>query len=207
MKFMSQTDESGDQDYGIAADNYLVIGRALKSAAFLSSNRYLVLSPSISSLRRLNPVRPRWTLRARAGFSMLELLVVLAMGAIMAKVSVGRIHDLMSQQRVAHAATAVQNDLEAAFQIAGRNRQPVLITWDGSIQQFSITNPDATTTFRKINLGRQAYGFASNAVSVSSTSVKVYPNGLAGSTLLITISSNGFTKRLRMSRAGLVQIQ
>jgi len=37
--------------------------------------------------------------------------------------------------------------------------------------------------------------------------LEVYPNGLAAEPLLVTISSNGFTKRLRMSRAGLVQAQ
>jgi hypothetical protein len=35
----------------------------------------------------------------------------------------------------------------------------------------------------------------------------VYPSGLAANSLLITLSSNGFTKRLSMSRAGLVRIQ
>ena len=124
---------------------------------------------------------------------------------MMAKLSMGKIHDLMSQQRVVHAATSVQNDLEAAFQIAGRNRAPVRISWDATVMQFSITDRAGTMTFRKTNLSRQAYGFASNAISVSTTPLEVYPNGLAADTLLVTISSNGFTKKLRMSRAGLVQ--
>jgi prepilin-type N-terminal cleavage/methylation domain-containing protein len=141
----------------------------------------------------------------RAGFSILELMVVMLIGGVMAKMSIGRIHDLMSQQRVFHAATAVQNDLEAAFQIAGRNRQPVRISWNASVQQLSITDRAGWTSYRKTNLGRQAYGFASNAVTVSASPVEVYPNGLAADTLLITLSSNGFTKKLRMSRAGLVQ--
>ena len=147
----------------------------------------------------------RRALRARAGFSILELMVVMLIGGVMAKVSIGKIHDLMSQQRVVHAATAIQNDLEAAFQIAGRNRAPVRISWDATVQQLSITNRAGTTTFRKTTLGRQAYGFASNAVTVSTSPLEVYPNGLAADTLLVTISSNGFTKKLRMSRAGLVQ--
>jgi hypothetical protein len=134
-------------------------------------------------------------------------MVVVMIGGLMAKLSIGRIHDLMSQQRVAHAATAVQNDLEAAFQIAGRNRAPVRIWWDATVQQFSITDRAGTMTFRKTSLSRQAYGFASNAVTVSTSPLEVYPNGLAADALLITISSNGFTKRLRMSRAGLVQAQ
>jgi len=128
-------------------------------------------------------------------------------GGVVAKMSIGRIHDLMSQQRVSHAATAVQNDLEAAFQIAGRNRQPVRIAWDASVQQLEITDRAGTTFYRRTNLGRQAYGFASNSVTFSTWLVEVYPNGLANNSLLITLSSNGFTKRLRMSRAGLVQAQ
>jgi Tfp pilus assembly protein FimT len=132
-------------------------------------------------------------------------MVVVMIGGMMAKLSIGRIHDLMSQQRVAHAATAVQNDLEAAFQIAGRNRAPVRIWWDATVQQFSITDRAGTMTFRKTTLSRQAYGFASNAVTVSTSPLEVYPNGLAADTLLVTINSNGFTKKLRMSRAGLVQ--
>ena len=143
----------------------------------------------------------------RAGYTIIELLVVVAIGGMMAKLSMGKIHDLMSQQRVLHAATAVQNDLEAAFQIAGRNRAPVRIVWDATVQQFLLTNRAGTIVFRRTNLSRQAYGFASNAVSVSSTPLEVYPNGLAAAPLLVTISSNGFTKKLRMSRAGLVQAQ
>jgi len=83
----------------------------------------------------------------------------------------------------------------------------VRISWDATVQQLSITNRAGTTTFRKTTLGRQAYGFASNAVTVSTSPLEVYPNGLAAEPLLVTISSNGFTKRLRMSRAGLVQAQ
>ena len=143
--------------------------------------------------------------RARAGYTIIELLVVVAIGGMMAKLSMGKIHDLMSQQRVVHAATAVQNDLEAAFQIAGRNRTPVRIAWDSASRQLSITDRAGTMVFRKTNLSRQAYGFASNGVTVSSSPLEVYPNGLAADTLLVTISSNGFTKKLRMSRAGLVQ--
>ena len=170
-----------------------------------SSNRYPSLNASFFPV--LPPVRSPRRRHARAGFSLLELLVVVVIGGVMAKLSMGRIHDLMSHQRVSHAATAVQNDLEAAFQIAGRNRTPVRISWDASVQQLLITDRAGTMTFRRTNLSRQAYGFASNAVTFSTSPVEVYPNGLANNALVVTLSSNGFTKRLRMSRAGLVNAQ
>ena len=138
---------------------------------------------------------------------MIELLVVLMLGGVMATLSIGKVHTLMSQQRVAHAATAIQNDLEAAFQIAGRNRKPVQIVWTPGAQQFSIMDRSGSMFYRKINLSQQAYGFDASAVTASQLRTTVFPNGLAESDLLITISSNGVTKRLHMSRAGLVNIQ
>ena len=36
---------------------------------------------------------------------------------------------------------------------------------------------------------------------------EVYPNGLAVDTLLITISKNGLTKKVWVSRAGMVQLR
>jgi prepilin-type N-terminal cleavage/methylation domain-containing protein len=152
-------------------------------------------------------MRARRVPRVRSGFSMIELLVVLMIGGMMAKLSISRIHTLMTQQRVIHAATAVQNDLEAAFQIAGRNRKPVQIVWDTTAKQFLIADRTGTMYYRKTNLSQQAYGFRRGAVTVSHDTVEVYPNGFAASTLLITLSSNGYTKSLLMSRAGLVRIQ
>src|SRR5215208_2725142 len=133
-----RTAETGDKDYGSEADNYLVIGRASKTHRVAPQ---IGIPPLISSFFPvLPPVRSPRRGNARAGFSILELLIVVMIGGVMMKLSMGRIHDLMSHQRVAHAATAVQNDLEAAFQIAGRNRAPVRISWDATVQQISITD-------------------------------------------------------------------
>jgi Tfp pilus assembly protein FimT len=98
---------------------------------------------------------------------MIELLVVLMIGGIMATLSMGRVHNLLSHQRVMHAATAIQNDLELAFQVAARNRQPVQIVWNASLQQFSVTDRAGTMFYRKTNLSQQAYGFLPGAVTVS----------------------------------------
>jgi Tfp pilus assembly protein FimT len=137
----------------------------------------------------------------------MELLIVMLIMGIMAQLSMGRVHALMGQQRVVHAATAIRNDLEAAFQIAGRNRKPVQITWDASTQQFIIGDRSGSMFYRKTNLGRQAYGFLPGEVTVSQTPLQIYPNGLAADELVVTINSQGVKKTIKMSRAGLVQVR
>lgn len=152
-------------------------------------------------------VRPGLSLRARAGYTLVEVSVVMIVGGILTTLSMGKVHTLLSQQRVVHAATSIQNDLEAAFQIAGRNRKPIQISYDSAAQQFTVGDRTGSMYYRKTNLSAQAFGFSRTSVGVSKSPLQVYPNGLAEDTLLVTLSSNGITKKLYMSRTGLVRVK
>src|SRR6185312_10037225 len=57
----------------------------------------------------------------RLGFSMIEAMLVISMLGIIASVSLGKLHDVIVQQRVLRAASAVQNTVENAFAVATRN--------------------------------------------------------------------------------------
>lgn len=145
--------------------------------------------------------------RARAGFTIIELLVVLAILGITMAISAGRIHDLMIQTRVSRAATAVRNDLEAAFAISTRNRKPTRITWNSGAMQLSVTDAPGTMTYRHSQLGLDPYGLTAGSVTFSSSPVQVFPNGFADNTLTITLTMEKTTKQVIMSRAGMVQVK
>jgi prepilin-type N-terminal cleavage/methylation domain-containing protein len=151
------------------------------------------------SLRAHHPSR-------RDGFTILELLTVMIIVGVVAAISAGKMHDIMLEQRVTRASTAVQNDLEAAFSIAARNRRPVRITWDAASMQLQVTDRLATTYYRRLGLGLDPYGFRSGNVTVSTSPIEIYPNGLANDELLVVFSANNVTKQVRMSRSGLVKV-
>jgi hypothetical protein len=138
---------------------------------------------------------------------MFEVMVTLVVLGIVSAMSAGRIHDLLIQQRVMRASTAVGNGLEAAFALASRNHQPVRISWSASNMQLGITDRTGAVYYQRIGLGAEAYGFQSDNVSFSRSPLEVYPNGLAADTLTITLSANGTTKHIRMTRAGLVRVE
>jgi prepilin-type N-terminal cleavage/methylation domain-containing protein len=143
----------------------------------------------------------------RAGFSLLELLIVLMIVGVISGLSAGRIHAIIVQARVARAATSLQTDLEAAFAIANRNRRPVRIAWSTSSMQMRVTDRSGSVFYRRTPLGRDAYGFTSSNVSFSSSPIEVFPNGLANDTLTITLTAESNTRKIRMSRAGMVLVQ
>ncbi|HEU4564845.1 MAG TPA: type II secretion system protein [Gemmatimonadaceae bacterium] len=143
----------------------------------------------------------------RSGFTIIELLVVMIMVGVIATLSVGRISSFIVQSNVARAAQSIKNDLQSAFQLAARNRQPVRLTWNSSTMTFSITNRAQTQTFRRVGLGTTSgYNLRAANVSVypSSGYIEVFPNGLATDSFTVRISKGGFSKRIRMTRAGLV---
>jgi prepilin-type N-terminal cleavage/methylation domain-containing protein len=143
----------------------------------------------------------------RAGFTLLELMVVVMIMGVVGTMSAGRFHALIVHQRITRAASAVSNDLEVAFTTAGRNRRPVVITWDAATKELNFTDRAASKLYRHRSLGRDPFGLTPGSVTVSRSSVEVYPTGLANDTLLITLSLENITKKVRMSRAGMVQIQ
>jgi type II secretory pathway pseudopilin PulG len=164
-----------------------------------------------TKLTRRTPVprrpRPGHRARIRAGFSLIELLTVFIIAGILGMMSIGRISSMISQSKVTRASQAVTNDLQSAFAIAARNRQPVRIVWDASRMSFSITNRAQTMTYRKVTLGAfSGYNFtASNVTMYPTVPVEVYPNGLATDSIAFSITFNGYRKRIGMTRAGLVR--
>jgi prepilin-type N-terminal cleavage/methylation domain-containing protein len=146
----------------------------------------------------------------RGGFTLIELLVVMTIVGLMAGISVGRIGNLVTQNRVMRAATAIRGDLETAFALAGRNRQPMRIQWVSGQMSLAVTDRSGTVSYRRTSLAGDAYRLGADQVSVSSSLVEVFPNGLATDTLSVRISvtrgTTTFSRRVRMTRAGLVQV-
>src|SRR3954469_2235283 len=128
-------------------------------------------------------------LRSRRGFSILELVVTLVLVGIVAMISGGRITAMRDQQRVTRAASVIQVQLEKSFAIAGRNRQPVEISWNATTLTLSVTNRGGTITYGSAYLGNSNYGLKTGEVTSTATNVEVYPNGLSSGTISITINT------------------
>lgn len=144
------------------------------------------------------------TPRRRQGFTLLELMVVVFVAAVVTAMSFGKIQALMVQSRIHSASTAMQNDIEAAFALASRNRTPIRISWSSGDQQLRVSDRNGIV-YRHLNLG-SAYGLTSSNVTFSRNPVEVYPSGLAQDTLLVTLSAYGDTSKVWVSKGGLVKV-
>jgi prepilin-type N-terminal cleavage/methylation domain-containing protein len=143
----------------------------------------------------------------RRGFTLIELLATITLAGLILGISMSRISAISSHQRVGRAVASMQSYVQAAFSLAVRNGHPVRLTWKPDLVEFQITNRAGDTTYRTIQFGTDPYGFTASNVTVSTSPLEIFPNGLASDTLRVSITADGSTRALRVSRAGLAQIQ
>ena len=152
----------------------------------------------------------RYRLRARAGFSLMEMLIVVILVGIVMSVAGVRVTGMMTQQRVIRAAGTIQTQIEKAFAIAGRNREPMKVTFSTSASaiQLKVTNRAGTVDYGMVDF--KQLGLSNGDVTVSSNDITVFPNGFASDTLSVQVlvTRGGATHKriVRMSRAGLVKV-
>jgi prepilin-type N-terminal cleavage/methylation domain-containing protein len=149
--------------------------------------------------------------RYRRGFTMIELLIVMGVIGIIVTLSVGRMSRQVTAWRVNAAAQAMQNDLQSAFALVGRNRKPLVVSIDKTKMQMRLMSRSGTDTFRLRAYGASStYRLEAGNLTVypttTPTTLEIYPPGLASDSLSILIKKNGIARRVRMLRGGLVQI-
>jgi prepilin-type N-terminal cleavage/methylation domain-containing protein len=153
---------------------------------------------------------PYSTLRPRAGYTMVEMMIATTVISVISVMSAGRISSYVQERNVSAAAMTVRSELQQAFAIAARNRRPVRVSFASSDTALLLTDREQTVTYVSRSLGNGS-GFmirpgdvAFCASSCTSASIDVFPNGWASDTLTITISKGSYSRGIHVSRSGLV---
>jgi prepilin-type N-terminal cleavage/methylation domain-containing protein len=142
----------------------------------------------------------------RRGVTLLEMLVVVVIMGLLAKMSLGRTGGLIASYRLTRAAQAFAAELQSGYAIVGRTRKPVSFVWDGTLMELRIVDRN-NTKFRRRNFGSDSeFKLTSANITPTRTSLEVYPPGLAADSLSVVFSKDGISRRVRMLRGGLVQV-
>ena len=149
--------------------------------------------------------------RTRRAFTLIELLIVLALIGIVAAIAIRSVGDTIRRDRVVKSVAILSTDLEHAFAVAGRLRVPVRLLFDSARRTFSVANRSDTTLkyrTRQFVTGDLALDY----FSVNRNTLDIMPSGLSMDTLKLRIgiySKDGTTydRTVRMTRGGLVRIQ
>jgi len=154
-------------------------------------------------------VMTRRALPLRRGTTLIEMLMVLAVLALLIAVSLPKISRGVGQSRVDRASRIAMNDLRLASQLSARHRRPV--RWirgaTSNRQGWRITNASAPET---VYVDRPMSG-SGNDFSIANVStnnrdtVLFFPSGVTNGAMTLTITgANNYARTVIMTRAGFV---
>ena len=144
-------------------------------------------------------------MRARAGFTMVEMLISITVMGTVAAMGLPKVNSTIRQQRVIAASNALQGDVEAAFSVAARQRKPVRIYYDSPSGEIRIVDRTALTVYNRRPLGLSSE-YHLDAVSISPATVDVYPVGLTSAAFTVTLTNGAFHRRVVVTRTGLTRV-
>ncbi len=141
--------------------------------------------------------------RRVAGFTMLEILIVIVVFAMLALLSFPTLSRLYTHSRVNQAAVVVAHDLSQAVSDAARERKPIRIARGADMKSITVSDRASGTLLQTVWLGPDNYQLDSIAFSVSP--VDLFPNGFTSNALTVTLWARGYSRQVTMSRAGWVR--
>lgn len=141
----------------------------------------------------------------RRGFSFLELVIVLAISALVAAIAVPRVGNASTRYQADFAARKIAADLDAARMNARLRGVTQSVTFDASRHAYTVTKADdssaAVTDFR-IDLTQAPYSAKIMSVSFGGSNVASftgYGECVAGGTVKIKVGS--FTRTVTLDEA------
>jgi prepilin-type N-terminal cleavage/methylation domain-containing protein len=140
-----------------------------------------------------------------AGFTMLEMLIVVVVLSIATTMALPKISRITTHSRVNQAATVVAQDLSVAASNATRERKPIRIVRGADKKSIFVIDRVSGTVLSMRSLG-PADAYSLDSVAFSATPVDLLPNGFTSRALTVTLWSAGYSRQVTMSRAGWVRV-
>lgn len=143
---------------------------------------------------------------AKPGFSIVELLVVVAILGIMAGIAGPAMSLMVRHNRVNRATMVITSDLQNAFAVAARQRQPVQIQADSANRSYQFVDRKTGTVLRIRTFYGDNSEYLLNTLVFTPATIDVFPNGVSSAPLTVKLANGDYSKQIKASTAGFVRI-
>jgi prepilin-type N-terminal cleavage/methylation domain-containing protein len=145
------------------------------------------------------------TPRGLKGFSLFELAIVIVIIGILAAMTGPAMSRIVRHQRVNRASTIIVSDMQNAFAVAARQREPVRVQTDSVNRSYQFVDRKTGAVLRI----RAFYGDTSeyrlSTLQFAPTTFDVFPNGVSSAPVTIRLANGDYSKQITVSTAGFVR--
>jgi prepilin-type N-terminal cleavage/methylation domain-containing protein len=143
---------------------------------------------------------------ARLGFSILELILVVVIFGILATIAGPAMSRVVRHQRVNRAASIIASDVQNAFAVAARQRQPVRIQADASTRSYQFVDRATGTVLRIRTFYGDTSEYRLSSLVFTPATIDVFPSGVSSSAIIIDLANGDYSRRITASSAGFVRL-
>ncbi|MGH7651902.1 MAG: pilus assembly FimT family protein [Gemmatimonadaceae bacterium] len=143
---------------------------------------------------------------SRHGFSMIELIAVVSILGIMAAIASPAISRIIRHNRVNRATTVIASDLQNAFAVAARQREPVRIQADEASRSYQFTDRTTGTVLRIRTFYGDTSEYRLDKLIFTPATLDVFPNGVSSAPLTVQTGNGDYGKTITASTAGFVRV-
>jgi type II secretion system protein H len=143
---------------------------------------------------------------ARQGFTIMEVLVVLAIIGILAAMAGPAMSRIVRHQRANRAAMVITADLQNAFAVAARQREPVRIQADAASRSYQFIDRKTGNILRIRTFYGDTSEYRLTTLVFNPTTLDVFPSGVSSAPLTITLANGDYGKTISASTAGFIRV-
>lgn len=143
----------------------------------------------------------------RLGFSIFELIAVVAILGILAAIAGPAMSRIVRHQRVNRAATVIASDLQNAFAVAARQRQPVRIQADATTRSYQFVDRKTNAVLRIRTFYGDTSEYRLTKLVFTPATIDVFPSGISSNAVTIDLANGDYAKQITASTAGFVRIK
>jgi type II secretion system protein H len=145
--------------------------------------------------------------RGLRGFSLFELLIVVVILGILATMVGPAMSRVVRHNRVNRAAMVIASDLQNAFAVAAREREPVRIQADASTRSYQFVDRKSGAVLRIRTFYGDTSEYRLTSLVFTPTTFDVFPNGVSSAPVTINLANGDYARVITASTAGFVRVK
>jgi prepilin-type N-terminal cleavage/methylation domain-containing protein len=143
---------------------------------------------------------------SRWGFSLPELIAVVSILGVLAMIVGPATSRIVRHQRANRAATVITADLQNAFAVAARQRQPVRIQADAATRSYQFIDRKTGNVLRIRTFYGDTSEYRLTKLQFNPTTIDVFPNGISSSAVRVDLANGDYAKVITASTAGFIRV-
>lgn len=134
------------------------------------------------------------------------MLVVIGILGILAAMAGPAMSRIVRHQRTNRAAMVITADLQNAFAVAARQREPVRIQADANTRSYQFIDRKSGTVLRIRTFYGDTSEYRLSTLVFNPATIDVFPSGISSSPVTISLGNGDYQKTITASSAGFIRV-